>query len=268
MEINIFNKIQENTYLKQDDKLVWCNLISANFIFEKDLEHFKLHYAMKTEQGVITIDDEEIHIYDKNGIEWKKDFHPSLHPHSLIETCNEDQGIVYKVVVFDGVTPVHENIVPISATYSYEKLNGIEITWSKGYDFRKDCYENEQECSNWNRCLVREEDGTEHWVEGRFYRLLLNEKQEEAAKRFESACEELTKAGLSIVVQEYGGGAIIVPKKNRIEVGYDSPESWGTDGNWFAVEEEHRLRSSIPLSNAIMCAKCCDDNSIWVDIEE
>lgn len=269
MEIYIFNQNKGNTYLKQGDKLVWCNLISANLVFNGDLRHFKLHYALQTEGGAVTLDDEEIHLYDKNGIEWQRERKTYLTHDGKIKHANKenaDEYDIYEIVVFDGVTPERLRIKPMAAHMSYEVGGTWEIAWNHDFDAKTDCYEDERQCSDWNRCLVREEDGAEHWVEGRFYSMRLSEEQKAAAGRFEDACRALTDAGLSIVVGSYGDGAYIIPSKNRIEASYDCPNSWGEDGDWAEVDES-RLRFSQPLNMAIKTAKSSDDNSIWLDIK-
>ena len=267
MDIKIYDKHEGNTYVKTDDKLVWCKLISANLTFDKDLCHYKMHYVLQTEGGVVAVDDSEIHLYSKDGIEWQKDCTWILHSHTNIKVgVDADAYETYEVVVFDGITPIRQKIRPLAASWSYENDRRWEITWDNDYNFHKDCYEDEKECAKWNRCLVREQDGSEHFVEGPMYKLKLKDEQIKAVKKFEKACDDLDKAGLTVIIGEYGEYALVVPKdvKNDITTSYDNP-GYG-DENWDEVGEKH-LYECQPLAKIICEAKYSEDNATWLKVE-
>lgn len=265
MEIYIFNQNKGNTYLKQGDKLVWCNLISANLVFNGDLRHFKLHYALQTEGGAITLDDEEIHLYLSNGLEYEEKISTDLRLPDVVKGFNvhDDEFAHYNVVVFDGVTPVEKAIVPLAAHYGYDKP-WWEITWNTDIDFKKDCYKSKEECARWNRCLVREEDGTEHWVEGACYHLRLNEEQEKALKQFEEACDKMKETGVGIIIGAYGNGAFVVNRTGKFGVCYYEPD-WSVedDGDWTEVDLD-RVHYSKPVNDIIIDSLGSDDNALWV----
>lgn len=268
VKIKIYQNLQE-TYLKKEDKLSWCKLVSANLIFDGDIEHYKMHYILNTESGVVSIDESEIHLYNKNGIEWQKsmDTLVSLPEHVYPMKVNDTGQITYEVIVFDGVTPIKETIIPIAATFSYGSERRWVLTWNKIYNFVKECYKSEVECSDWNRCKVKEENGNEHWQEGMFYGLLLNDEQKQAVTRFEESCEELKRAGVSIILDAYGTGSYAVPSDNVIYSDEENPENSGSDGEWenFAP---NRLLSLLSLTGLFKSAKGYEDQDFWLKTAE
>lgn len=264
--INIFSVEKGNMYTKEGDKLVWCNLISANLVFDKDLAHYKLHYVLQTEKGVITLDENKIHIYSKKGVEYARDYKTYLPSNNNIKTIEcQDLREQYEVIVFDGVTPIRKKITPLVAHFSYDNMRW-NITWDTGYDFYIDCYEDENQCAKWNRCLVREKDGTEHYVEGVFYKLRLNEQQMKAVKKFEKICEELKKADVAFIIGAYGDYAKVIPGHIKdITTSCENPEY--NHGSWIEVDEDH-IYSCKPLSNIISDAKYSEDCATWLKVED
>ena len=261
MKIDIYYANKENTYLKAEDKLVWCKLISANLAFDRDLYHYKLHYVLQTEGGVISVDDTDIHLYSKNGIEYRKDWNSICDvTHNRIFISKDNDGFeTYQVVVFDGVTAVRQSIIPLVATYSYENGGGWKVTWSKQYS-QDDCYDDEKKCAKWNRCLVREPDGAEHIVEGLFYGLKLNDEQIKAVSKFEKACDKLSEAGLNIIVGQYGDYALIVPKDKQVVSSYDNP---GYKDDHYELVDEDYLYECRPLAHIFKDVKYNEDYSLW-----
>jgi hypothetical protein len=265
IDIFIFRNKEEGLYLKGANKLMWCKLISANLTFDKDHNHYKLWYVLLTEDGNVTIDADEIHLYLSNGLEYEEAIATTLILPDVVKGFNvhDDEFAHYNVVVFDGVTPVEKAIVPLAAHYGYDKPCW-EITWNTDIDFKKDCYKSKEECARWNRCLVREEDGTEHWVEGACYHLRLNEAQEKALKQFEKACDKMKEAGVGIIIGAYGGGVFVVNRTGKFGVCYNEPD-WSVedDGDWTEVDLD-RVHNSKPVNDIIIDSFGSDDDALWV----
>lgn len=266
MKIDILLNNEEGLYLKGLAKLMWCKLVSANLTFDKDENHYKLWYVLLTEDGNVTLDADEIHLYLSNGLEYEKKITTNLFLPDCVKAFNvhDDEFAHYNVVVFDGITPVEKTIVPLAAHYSYEKQTRWEITWNTDLDFKNECYKSKEECARWNRCLVREEDGTEHWVEGKCYHLRLNEGQEKALKQFEKACDKLKEVGVGIIIGAWGNGAFVVNRTGKFGVCYEEPD-WSVDDDcdWTEVDLDH-VHYSKPVSDIVIDSLGSDDNALWV----